>query len=236
MSNIVKIAKSQVGKKGKKFNLWYGNPISWNWCGAFVTWCFYKAGRSEDFCPKSKNPSYVPNIHEWAKKNKRIIKNKKSAKPGDVVIFDWGSDGTRDHVGIVSNNAGSVLITIEGNTGSDDATRSIVAKKERYFSDVLCVIRPYNKEAKEKAPKKPSTPKKKTTKKKAVSYKKKFKVIPREGMNVRKRPSTKAGIVTAIPCGETFTASKKEGNWVYANKFNGWICVKKGKEMYLEEV
>lgn len=40
-------------------------------------------------------------------------------QPGDIVFFDWGSDGVSDHVGIVESCDGSTVYTIEGD--SDDA-------------------------------------------------------------------------------------------------------------------
>lgn len=243
-ASIVKIAKSQVGNRGKKYNNWYGNPITADWCGAFVTWVFSKAGASDCFCPKSKNPAYVPNIHAWAKANGRIVK-KKNAKAGDIVIFDWGGDGTRDHVGIVQKNLGSCLKCIEGNTGSSSATKSIVAQKTRYFSDVYCIIRPKYPTATKKAskpkttakkPVKKAAPKKVTSSVKTVEHKAKYKVVPRDGSNVRKSWTIKSKIVTAIPCGTTFTSSKKHGNWVYAPKFNGWICISGKKGTYIKRV
>lgn len=240
-ASIVKIAKSQIGNRGKKYNNWYGNPVTADWCGAFVTWVFSKAGASDCFCPKSKNPAYVPNIHEWGKANGRIVK-KKNAKAGDIVIFDWYSDGTRDHVGLVQKNCGSTLKCIEGNTGNSDATKSVVAQKVRYMSDVYCIIRPKYPGTPKTTSKKETTKattKKTATKKepvKTAAHKVKYKVVPREGMNVRESWSTSSKKVNVIACGSTFTSSKKHGNWVYAPKFNGWVCIKGKKGTYLKKI
>ena len=40
---------------------------------------------------------------------------------GDIIFFDWRSDGSVDHVGIVESVVDGVVHTIEGNSG--DACR-----------------------------------------------------------------------------------------------------------------
>lgn len=37
--------------------------------------------------------------------------------PGDIIFFDWGDDGSIDHVGIVESVSGGQICTIEGNSG-----------------------------------------------------------------------------------------------------------------------
>ena len=36
---------------------------------------------------------------------------------GDIIFFDWGGDGTIDHVGIVEKCENGMVYTIEGNSG-----------------------------------------------------------------------------------------------------------------------
>ena len=36
---------------------------------------------------------------------------------GDIIFFDWGDNGTIDHVGIVESVSGGTVNTIEGNSG-----------------------------------------------------------------------------------------------------------------------
>ncbi len=43
---------------------------------------------------------------------------------GDIIFFDWGNDGTIDHVGIVESVTNGVVNTIEGNSGDKVARRS----------------------------------------------------------------------------------------------------------------
>jgi len=42
-------------------------------------------------------------------------------KAGDIIFFDWESDGNSDHVGIVEKIEDGIVYTIEGN--SDDACK-----------------------------------------------------------------------------------------------------------------
>lgn len=37
--------------------------------------------------------------------------------PGDIIFFDWGDDGSIDHVGIVESVKKGIVNTIEGNSG-----------------------------------------------------------------------------------------------------------------------
>ena len=43
--------------------------------------------------------------------------------PGDIVFFDWESDGLADHVGIVEKVENGLVYTVEGNTGDRCAER-----------------------------------------------------------------------------------------------------------------
>jgi hypothetical protein len=44
--------------------------------------------------------------------------------PGDIIFFDWGGDGSSDHVGIVEYVEGDYVHTVEGNTSDSCARRS----------------------------------------------------------------------------------------------------------------
>ena len=144
-SNIIKIALKQKGCKGNKFWKYYGVPSGTAWCGIFVSWVFNEAKANDLFLSKKKNPAYVPNIDEWGKKDKLIV-NKNNGKKGDIIIFDWGNDGTRDHVGlVVDKNKDGTYKTIEGNTNG-----GMVAERTRYKSDIMHFIRPKYEEEKPK--------------------------------------------------------------------------------------
>ena len=73
----------------------------------------------------------VPTIYSGASRAGIIIPNKRSAVPGDIVIFDWSNvAGPNDHVGFVEINMGSTgLQTIEFNTTGSDGRSGSVARK-----------------------------------------------------------------------------------------------------------
>lgn len=43
---------------------------------------------------------------------------------GDIIFFDWGNDGSIDHVGIVESVADETIYTVEENSGDKVAKRS----------------------------------------------------------------------------------------------------------------
>ena len=143
-SEIVKKAESQKGNKGTKYCKAYGVPKGTAWCVIFLWWTFKECNASKLFCNGEKT-AWVPTVDEWGKKSKLIVK-KDSGKQGDIIVFDWGNDGTRDHVGlIVKKNKDGSYTTIEGNTSG-----GIVANKTRYQKDIYHIIRPkYEPEKKE---------------------------------------------------------------------------------------
>lgn len=237
---LTKLIKSQVGKGGKKYCKYMGWNYIDDWCGAFVWWCLKHC--KEDFVYDPAEPGYVPGIESWAKKHKRTIK-KKHAKRGDIVTFDWDGNGRGNHVGFFwSGNPEGTFKTIEGNTGSDNPRYSEVLMRTRYASQINYVIRP--KKTAETAKKTESTKDTTSTKKPvktddtvhSTAISATYKVLPDMGMNVRKKPQVNSTRVNGIPKGTKFHATRKHDNWVYADDYKGWVCVKMGDENYLKKV
>ena len=120
------MAKSQVGTKSVrnkcKYNTeYYGKAVSGNaypWCCVFVWWIFKHCGASSLFY-NGKKTAYVPAVRQWGISNKLTV-NRKNAKLGDVVIFDWdGKQKSAHHVGfILGKKDSNTYYTIEGNTGA----------------------------------------------------------------------------------------------------------------------
>lgn len=98
-------------------------PGAWPWCAAFVCWTLQQWLQEPDaaeWLRLTRSPSewrprtalaygFVP----WAKARPRttsIFTDKDQAQPGDLVTFDFS------HVGIVLEDDGKTLITVEGNT------------------------------------------------------------------------------------------------------------------------
>ena len=143
-NEVVNVALKQKGNKGTKYWNSYGVPKGTAWCVIFLWWCFNECKASKLFF-NGKKTAYVPAVDEWGKKDKLIV-SKNNGKKGDIVIFDWGNDGTRDHVGFVVNkNSNGTYETIEGNTNGGR-----VDTRTRYKSDILHLIRPKYDEEKPK--------------------------------------------------------------------------------------
>ncbi len=127
---------------GTKFGRWYadlvGNP---GYGGNGIAFCAMAASYWYDLvdqgCPGLPE-SYVPYVYSKARKVAgSVLSNKRNAKPGDVVIFDWNNDGSLNHVGLVELNKGSYLQTIEGNSPA-----GYVQRHTRGWGTVAYIIRP----------------------------------------------------------------------------------------------
>lgn len=148
-NDVLRIARGEIGynrwndpEAGTKYGRWYaqshgsyygqsGVPF----CAMFDSWVFDQAGASCAGLPEA----YCPYILNAAKAAGRIV-NKKSAQPGDVVLFNWDG-GVVDHVGIVELNKGSYIQTIEGNTTINGISGS-VGRRTRAWNVVAAIIRP----------------------------------------------------------------------------------------------
>lgn len=108
--------ESPAGSNQSKFGAWYGANYQ-PWCASWVSWVFYHAGLPLP-ATTPKGFAYCPYGVKWFKDKGQFFKQ---PKVGDVVFFDWGSDGVADHVGIVEKvNTNGTVTTIEGNTSSSN--------------------------------------------------------------------------------------------------------------------
>lgn len=113
---IIRVASAQLGNVGGlKFCKWYGFNGRVEWCACFVSWCANQCG----YIDKGIIPKFalVGDGVDWFKARGRLRNNKYIPHPGDIIFFDWDSDGTRDHVGFVERCDGKTVYTIEGNSG-----------------------------------------------------------------------------------------------------------------------
>lgn len=98
-------------------------PGAWAWCAAFV--CFVvREWLLETDVPEwlrlTRSPAewrpktaLAYGFHQWAKDRPRttsVFTDQEQAQPGDIVTFDFS------HVGIVLEDDGKNIVTIEGNT------------------------------------------------------------------------------------------------------------------------
>lgn len=113
---VLATAAREIGynvKSGAKY--WEGvGKASWTgapWCAAFVQWVFKVNG---SWYP-APLPYYVPSFQSEAKKRGEWVSK---GSPGDLVIYDWGTDGLGDHIGFLERYTAFGIQTIEGNTSS----------------------------------------------------------------------------------------------------------------------
>lgn len=120
---IVQVATQQIGNHGgKKFWSWYGYNGRVEWCACYVSWCADQCG----YIKSGTIPKFagVGTGVDWFKARGQFQLNSYKPAPGDIIFFDWGADGTRDHVGIVEKCDGKYVYTIEGNTSDMCARRT----------------------------------------------------------------------------------------------------------------
>lgn len=122
-SSIVQVARSQLGNVGgQPYWSWYGYGGHVAWCACFVSWCANQCGYiSSGAVPMF---SYCPSGVEWFYQHGRWLSGSQTPAPGYIIFFDWGGDGTSDHVGIVESVENGVVHTIEGNASDTCARRS----------------------------------------------------------------------------------------------------------------
>lgn len=93
---------------------WYG--MTGPWCAMFVSRVFYDAGLPLP-AQTPKGFAWCTAGRDWFRDQGRSFDDPRQALPGDVVFFDWDGAPYLDHVGIVVENRGDDLVTIEGNVG-----------------------------------------------------------------------------------------------------------------------
>jgi len=137
MSKIVEVAKKYIGTKESPTNsnkTIFGKWAKYDgvpWCGLFVSKCYEEAGFP---LPKIgfafQGFAGCQTAVAYFKKNNMITT---TPIEGDIVFFDWNSDGRFDHTGIFvkwvnPNN----FETIEGNTAiGNDSNGGVVMKRIR---------------------------------------------------------------------------------------------------------
>lgn len=113
---IVEVALTQLGNEGgEPYWSWYGFGGRVEWCACFASWCADQCGYLESgIIPKfslcSDGVDWFKGRGQWQDKNYE-------PQAGDLIFFDWGNDGSIDHVGIVEKCENGTVYTVEGNSG-----------------------------------------------------------------------------------------------------------------------
>ncbi len=135
------------------FNDWYFGKtgMAVPWCGVFVARVMYDAGMlAKTFgglnSARKSVAEGVRNYKTLAKKQGRWITS--GYKRGDIVLFDWQSNGGYDHIGIIESvsASGKTITTIEGNTSDPEGIQigdvGVYRKTRTIDGQVLGAYRP----------------------------------------------------------------------------------------------
>lgn len=124
-NDIVEVAASQIGNIGGEiYWKWYGFDTYVEWCACFVSWAADQCG----YIDAGIIPKFAACDVGWFRDKGQFQDRNYIPNPGDLIFFDWasdGQDGKEDHVGIVEKCDGQTVYTIEGNTngGSGEVAR-----------------------------------------------------------------------------------------------------------------
>lgn len=156
----VKLALSHVGtiesagkpNRGPKIDAWQTEHLGWAgfaWCGAFVGSLLKQVGVSGIV---GKNIVYTPSIFADAKAGRNGFEKLvplSSAKPGDLVLFNFPGGAHVDHVGMAIapyDARTQTIATVEGNTSAGSAGSQSngggVFRRVRPASQIAGVARP----------------------------------------------------------------------------------------------
>ncbi len=145
ISDLTKIAKSEIGNNGSKYRKWFYNRTEdyygVNWCAVFISWLFNQVGGIDKYVVKTDGAGTVARYSD-GKYGKWYEPNQITPREGDIVMFRWGGTYTdkyhSDHLGYVYSADGTYIYTIEGNTGSNNAdTSSVMYKSYSLLNSVI---------------------------------------------------------------------------------------------------
>ncbi|MDR0812868.1 MAG: CHAP domain-containing protein [Oscillospiraceae bacterium] len=131
---------------------YYGSEVSgekYPWCAVYVWDVFRIAGLSHLYYGGKKTASTTA-ILTYAKQNGLFVQKSEQFLPGDIIIFNWSNrTDFAEHVGIVLEESGGIVQTVEGNSGTTpDANGGAVLRRARAKDvTVLGAYRPKYPEA-----------------------------------------------------------------------------------------
>lgn len=113
-----------------------GIPGGYPWCAAFL----YNMFRDVDLDLKVSGLTAPAWVESWVALGRKRGWVVRRPLKGDVVCFDWGGDGHRDHIGIVTRTLAlrfrnrvfvGWIETIEGNTSSNNQSNGGQVQRRR---------------------------------------------------------------------------------------------------------
>lgn len=136
-SELAEFALQFVGEGHSRFTTYSshnGSGFGDNWCAMFVSYCTDNMGYIDEgivhyFVGCTSN-GIVKFRSEGRFEEGAGFGGTYQPQPGDIIFFNWDSvNSYADHVGIVTESEGSVIRTVEGNSGSNSWQSSKVCEK-----------------------------------------------------------------------------------------------------------
>jgi len=209
--DVIGVAKTQIGyhegsNNYTKYGVWFGNA-NVAWCAVFLAWCANQAGVSQSVMPKYSTCDTLKTWFSGKSRWRGSASHGGSYQPkmGDVIFYDWNSNGSADHVGIIETVSGNKVSTIEGNYSDQVMRRKDVSLSNK---NVLGFGVPaYN------------------TVSEAALEPGEYKVNAKPYLNIRKSPGTKYEIIGQIPNGAKINVLAIANGWakVTYNKITGFV-------------
>jgi hypothetical protein len=145
MSKIIEIASVEVGQgevplnsNKTKYGKWFLlDGVAW--CGMFVSWCYFMAGKPLGKIGFTKGFAGCQTAVAFFKKNGKVTT---TPVEGDIVFFDWNNDGRYDHTGLFVKwiQPNTKFETIEGNTSlTNQSNGGQVMRRNRNNVNVIFV-------------------------------------------------------------------------------------------------
>lgn len=140
MRTLIEIARAEIGYKEQptnitKYGKWFGlDGVAW--CGIFVSWCYFKAGKQLPRIGYLKGFAGCQTAVKYFRENGKIVT---TPIEGDIVFFDWNKDGKHDHTGLfVRKLDDKTFLSIEGNTSAtNNSNGGEVQERIRSFSHAI---------------------------------------------------------------------------------------------------
>lgn len=143
-SKIIETATKEIGtvespknSNKTKYGVWFGlNGLPW--CAIFVSWVYHHSGCKLPNIGFTKGFAGCQTGHTYFKKHGWLTDKPET---GDIVLFDWNSDGRFDHTGIFNGWVDEISFnTIEGNTSlTNQSNGGQVMKRVRKNKGVVFV-------------------------------------------------------------------------------------------------
>jgi hypothetical protein len=146
--DVLNVARSQLGfhagaQDENPYGDWYGIKDA-PYCAMGVSWCFAQVGLSHLVAAQTpKGFAYNPAALPWFQRQGLVV-NKYQGEPGDLVFYDWNSDGVVDHVEILEAASPDGITTIGFNTGNpnDSIHESGCFRVHRPYLFISAIVRP----------------------------------------------------------------------------------------------